>query len=180
MLYWLADLSSTLSFFNVFRYLTVRTAGSLITALVFVFMFGPWIIDHLRLRQGKGQPIRADGPQSHIISKAGTPTMGGLMILFGIVVATVLWANPRNPYVWIVLAVTLGFGFVGFYDDYLKVTKQSHKGFAGRTRLLIEFVIAGAACYAFVRLGRDPLSSSLVIPFFKDVALNLGWFFVMF
>src|ERR1041385_9550125 len=117
MLYWLADLSSTLSIFNVFRYLTVRTAGSLITALVFVFMFGPWIIDHLRLRQGKGQPIRTDGPKSHIISKAGTPTMGGLMILFGIAVSTVLWANPRNPYVWIVLAVTLGFGLVGFYDD---------------------------------------------------------------
>ena len=135
MLYWLADFSSTLSFFNVFRYLTVRTAGSLITALVFVFMFGPWIIDHLRLRQGKGQPIRADGPKSHIIAKAGTPTMGGLMILLGIVVSTVLWANPRNPYVWIVLAVTLGFGLVGFYDDYLKVTRQTHGGFAGKMRL---------------------------------------------
>src|ERR1700760_2790181 len=109
MLYLLADLSSTLSFFNVFRYLTVRTAGSLVTALVFVFLFGPWIIDHLRLRQGKGQPIRADGPQSHF-SKAGTPTMGGLMILLGIVVATLLWANPTNPYVWVVLAVTMGFG----------------------------------------------------------------------
>ena len=132
MLYWLADLSSTLSIFNVFRYLTVRTAGSMITALVFVFMFGPWIIDHLRIRQGKGQPIRADGPKSHILTKTGTPTMGGLMILLGIVVATLLWANPRNPYVWIVLAVTLGFGLVGFYDDYLKVTRQTHSGFAGR------------------------------------------------
>ena len=99
-------------------------------------MFGPWIIDHLRLRQGKGQPIRTDGPQSHLVKK-GTPTMGGLMILSGLVVSTVLWANPLNPYVWIVLAVTLGFGFVGFYDDYLKVTKQSHSGFAGRIRLLL-------------------------------------------
>jgi phospho-N-acetylmuramoyl-pentapeptide-transferase len=87
MFYWLADLSSTLSIFNIFRYLTVRTAGSMVTALVFVFMFGPWIIDHLRLRQGKGQPIRADGPKSHILTKTGTPTMGGLMILLGIVVA---------------------------------------------------------------------------------------------
>jgi len=102
------------------------------------------------------------------------------MILSGLVVSTLLWANPLNPYVWIVLAVTLGFGFVGFYDDYLKVTQQSHGGFSGKFRLLIEAVIALAACYALVRLGREQLSSALVIPFFKDVVLNLGWFFVMF
>ncbi|MDP2330815.1 MAG: phospho-N-acetylmuramoyl-pentapeptide-transferase, partial [Reyranella sp.] len=112
--------------------------------------------------------------------KKGTPTMGGLMILSGVVVSTVLWANPLNPYVWIVLAVTLGFGFVGFYDDYLKVTQQSHSGFAGKVRLLIEAVIALAACYALTRLGKAPFSTSLVIPFFKDVALNLGIFFVLF
>src|SRR5881394_4296056 len=169
MLYWLADLSGTISVLNVFRYLTVRTGGAMITALVFVFLFGPWIIDHLRLRQGKGQPIRADGPQSHLLTKIGTPTMGGLMILSGLVVSTVLWANPRNPYVWIVLAVTLGFGLVGFYDDYLKVTRQTHSGFAGKFRLLIEAVIAIAACYALVRLGRDVSSTSLAIPFLKDM-----------
>ena len=107
----------------------------MVTGALFVFLFGPWIIDHLRLRQGKGQPIRTDGPQSHLVTKKGTPTMGGLMILSGLVVSTLLWANPLNPYVWIVLAVTLGFGFVGFYDDYLKVTKQTHSGFAGRIRL---------------------------------------------
>ena len=178
MFYWLADLSGTISAFNIFRYLTVRTAGSTITALVFVFMFGPMIIDSLRVRQGKGQPIRADGPQSHFV-KAGTPTMGGLMILLGIVVSTVLWANPRNPYVWIVLAVTLGFGLVGFYDDYLKVTKQSHLGFAGRTRLLIEALIACAACYAIASVGRPPLATSLAVPVFKDIVINLGWFFVI-
>src|SRR5882757_9149741 len=180
MLYWLADFSSTLSFFNVFRYLTVRTAGSLITALVFVFMFGPWIIDHLRLRQGKGQPIRADGPKSHIISKAGTPTMGGLMILFGIVVSTVLWANPTNAYVWIVLGVTLGFGLIGFYDDYLKVTKQTHAGFSGRTRLVLEFAIAGSACLLISHIGRAPMATSIAFPFIKDIVLDLGWFFVVF
>ena len=124
------------------------------TAALFVFLFGPWIIDHLRLRQGKGQPIREDGPQSHLIAKKGTPTMGGLMILSGLVVSTLLWANLRNPYVWIVLAVTLGFGFVGFYDDYLKVTKQTHAGFSGRTRLVIEAIIAGAACLAIIRSAR--------------------------
>src|SRR4029079_15195570 len=177
MLYWLADLSSTLSIFNVFRYLTVRTAGSMITALVFVFMFGPWIIDHLRLRQGKGQPIRTDGPKSHILSKGAPPTMGGLMILFGIVVSTVLWANPRNPYVWIVLAVTLGFGLVGFYDDYLKVTRQRHSCFVGRMRLALEAVIALAACAAIASLGRPGFSTTLAFPLLKELVFNLGLFF---
>src|SRR3989440_7558555 len=187
MFYWLIDLSNTVpgmgvfrSFLNVFRYITFRTGGQMVTGALFVFLFGPWIIDHLRLRQGKGQPIRSDGPASHIVTKKGTPTMGGLMILSGLVVATLLWANPLNPYVWIVLAVTLGFGFVGFYDDYLKVTQQTHSGFAGKLRLAIEGVIAIAACYALVRLGRDVSSTSLAIPFFKDMIFNFGWFFVIF
>src|ERR1700732_1646910 len=186
MFYWLIDVSNTLpglaplrTLLNVFRYITFRTGGAVVTGALFVFLFGPWIIDHLRIRQGKGQPIRTDGPQSHL-TKKGTPTMGGLMILSGLVVATLLWANPLNPYVWIVLAVTLGFGFIGFYDYYLKVTKQSHSGFAGRIRLAIEAVIAMAACYALVRLGRDPFSTSLGIPFFKDIALNFGGFFILF
>ncbi|ABE40621.1 phospho-N-acetylmuramoyl-pentapeptide-transferase [Rhodopseudomonas pseudopalustris] len=180
MLYWLIDLSSSIPAFNVFRYITFRTGGAVVTGALFVFLCGPWIINNLRLRQGKGQPIRSDGPQSHLVTKKGTPTMGGLMILSGLTVGTVLWANPVNPYVWIVLAVTLGFGFVGFYDDYMKVTKQTHAGISGRTRLLIEFAIAGAACFALVWLGRSSLSSSLVIPFFKEVVLNLGWYFVIF
>jgi len=186
MFYWLIELSNTFpglgavrTVLNVFRYITFRTGGAIATGALFVFLFGPWIIDHLRIRQGKGQPIRTDGPQSHF-AKKGTPTMGGLMILSGLTVGTVLWANPLNPYVWIVLAVTLGFGFVGFYDDYLKVTKQSHSGFAGKLRLLIEAVIGLAATYALVRLGRDVSSTSLVIPFFKDLVINFGWFFVIF
>lgn len=179
MFYWLVEFSDQISALNVFRYITFRTGGAIVTAALFVFLFGPWIIDHLRVRQGKGQPIRTDGPQSHF-TKAGTPTMGGLMILSGLVVSTVLWANPRNAYVWIVLCVTLGFGFVGFYDDYLKVTKQTHAGFSGRTRLLIETFIAALACLALVYVGRPPLSSSLVFPFFKDLVLNLGMFYVIF
>src|ERR1700760_4337055 len=158
MFYWLIDLSNTVpalaflrSLLNVFRYITFRTGGAMVTGALFVFLFGPWIIDHVRLRQGKGQPIRSDGPQSHIISKKGTPTMGGLMILSGLVVSTVLWANPLDPYVWIVLAVTLGFGLVGFYDDYLKVTRQSSSGFGGRMRLAIEEVIALPGRFALVR-----------------------------
>jgi len=180
MLYWLVDLSDKLSVLNVFRYITFRTGGAVITALLFVFLFGQNIIDRLRLLQGKGQPIRTDGPKTHIVAKAGTPTMGGLMILSGMLVSTLLWANPTNPYVWVVLWVMLGFGLVGFYDDYLKVTKQSHEGFRGRTRLIIEAGIAGLACFALVRLGHAPFSTSLVFPFFKELVLNLGWFFVLF
>jgi phospho-N-acetylmuramoyl-pentapeptide-transferase len=180
MLYWLIELSDKLTLFNVFRYITFRTGGALFTALVFVWLFGPTIIDHLRVKQGKGQPIRSDGPQSHLVTKKGTPTMGGLMILSGIVASTLLWANPANPYVWIVLLVTLGFGAVGFYDDYLKVTKQTHSGFAGRARLLIEALIAAAACFAFVSLGRGSFATSLTFPFFKELVLPLGWFFVVF
>src|SRR6201999_1408669 len=170
MFYWLIDLSNTVpalaflrSFLNVFRYITFRTGGAMVTGALFVFLFGPWIIDHLRLRQGKGQPIREDGPQSHLVTKRGTPTMGGLMILAGVTVATVLWANPSNPYVWIVLGVTLAFGLVGFYDDYLKVTKQTNAGAGGLLRLAIEIVVALAAVYAFSRLGRPPFATSLTV-----------------
>ena len=180
MLYWLIEFSDRINVLNVFRYLTVRTGGAMITALIFVFLFGPWIIDHLRLRQGKGQPIRADGPQSHLATKRGTPTMGGLMILSGLLVATVLWANPANPYVWIVLGVTLGFGLVGFYDDYLKVTRQTHGGFSGHFRLGLELIIAAVACLAFASLGRPPFATSLAFPVFKELIVDLGWFFIVF
>jgi phospho-N-acetylmuramoyl-pentapeptide-transferase len=180
MLYWLIEFSDKISALNVFRYLTVRTGGAMITALVFVFLCGQWIIDHLRLRQGKGQPIRVDGPQSHLATKRGTPTMGGLMILSGLLFSTVLWANPANPYVWIVLGVTLGFGLVGFYDDYLKVTRQSHGGFSGWMRIVIEALIAAVACYAFASLGRAPFATSLAFPVFKELIIDLGWFFIVF
>jgi phospho-N-acetylmuramoyl-pentapeptide-transferase len=176
----MSSFSDTVSVLNIFRYLTVRTGGATVTALIFVFWLGPTIIDMLRLKQGKGQPIRADGPASHLLTKKGTPTMGGLMILSGLLVGIVLWANLLNPYVWIVLGVTIGFGLVGFYDDYLKVTKQTHGGFAGRARLLIEALIAAAACYSFAKIGRPDFSTSLAFPIFKDMVINLGWFFVVF
>ncbi len=179
MFYWLTELSDKISFLNVFRYITFRTGGAIVTALVFVFLFGGQIIDVLRLKQGKGQPIRDDGPQSHLVTKKGTPTMGGLMILSGLLVSTLLWANPKSPYVWVVLGVTLSFGLIGFYDDYLKITKQSSGGFAGRTRLIIEAVIAVLACTAFAHLGRGPIATSLVFPFFKELVFNIGWAFVL-
>ena len=138
MLTWLADILTSFGPLNLFRYITFRTGGATATALFFVFFFGPKIIAALRLKQGKGQPIRIDGPQSHLLTKKGTPTMGGLMILSGLIVSTLLWANLKNPYVWIVLLVMIGFGLIGFYDDYLKVTRQTHKGFSGRVRLALE------------------------------------------
>ena len=180
MLYLLGDLSAQFSGLNVFRYITFRVGGATMTALIFVFLFGPTIIRALKLKQGKGQPIREDGPQSHLVTKKGTPTMGGLMILSGLIVSTLLWANLSSIYVWTVLGVTVGFGLIGFYDDYLKVTKQSHKGFSGRSRLAVEFAIAAIACIAISHLSTGPLSNALTFPFVKAFVLDLGWFFIPF
>jgi phospho-N-acetylmuramoyl-pentapeptide-transferase len=148
------------------------------TALLFVFLFGPAIIDLLRLKQGKGQPIREDGPATHF-SKKGTPTMGGLMILSGITVSTLLWANWANWYVWIVLFVTLSYGAVGFYDDYLKVTRSTAGGVSGKVRLLAEIGVAALAAWAVMSVGSAGFSSSLTVPFFKNVVVPLGGLFVV-
>ncbi|MCB8821354.1 phospho-N-acetylmuramoyl-pentapeptide-transferase [Microvirga rosea] len=180
MLTWLAEFSPYFSPLNIFRYITFRTGGATATALLFVFLFGPSIISLLRVRQGKGQPIREDGPKSHLLTKRGTPTMGGLMIMAGVLVSTLLWANLANHYVWVVLFVTAGFGAIGFYDDYLKVTKQSHKGFSGRSRLAIEALIAAAACIAISYMATPGLANKLALPFSKELILNLGWFYVIF
>jgi phospho-N-acetylmuramoyl-pentapeptide-transferase len=180
MLTWLAELSPYFSPLNIFRYITFRTGGATATAMLFVFLFGPAIISLLRLRQGKGQPIREDGPQSHLLTKRGTPTMGGLMIMAGVLVSALLWANLENHYVWVVLFVTVGFGAIGFYDDYLKVTKQSHKGFSGRSRLAIEAVIAVIACVAISYMATPGLANKLALPFSKELIFNLGWFYVVF
>ncbi|MFN3634687.1 MAG: phospho-N-acetylmuramoyl-pentapeptide-transferase, partial [Rhizobium rhizophilum] len=185
MLIWLVELSDNLQFFNLFRYITFRTGAALFTSALVVFLFGPAMIASLRVRQGKGQPIRADGPQTHF-KKAGTPTMGGLMILAGIVVSSLLWADLSNVYVVATLLVTLGFGAIGFYDDYLKVTKQTEKGFSGKARLGIEFLIAGIAVYFMMStaLSSGPqgstFGSSIAFPFFKDFLIDLGIFFVLF
>jgi phospho-N-acetylmuramoyl-pentapeptide-transferase len=178
MLYELRHFSDIFNPLNVFSYITFRTGGAIMTALLFVFLFGPAIIDMLRLKQGKGQPIREDGPKTHLL-KTGTPTMGGLMILAGVIFSVLLWANLKNPYVWVVLGVTLSFGAIGFYDDYLKVTKRTSSGFSGRLRLLLEFIIAGLATYAIMQLSPASLSGALAFPFFKDVILLLGPFFVV-
>jgi len=179
MLSYLAALAADIQVLNVFRYITFRTGGALITSFITVFLFGPAIIANLRVRQGRGQPIRADGPQTHF-KKAGTPTMGGLMILSGLLVATLLWADLTNLYVWTVLLVTVGFGGIGFYDDYLKVTKQSHLGFSGKARLLIEFAIALGAGVLIILAQTGTFATSLSIPFFKQLLIDLGWFYAAF
>jgi phospho-N-acetylmuramoyl-pentapeptide-transferase len=179
MLYWLADLGDDGGFFNLFRYITFRAGAAFTTALVFGFIFGRPLIDLLRRKQGKGQPIRDDGPQSHF-SKAGTPTMGGLLILSALMVSTLLWARLDIPYVWIVVLVTLAFGLIGFADDYAKVTKQNTKGVSSRLRFLLGLLIAGLASYAAAMFHPADLTNQLAFPFFKDALLNLGIFFVPF
>jgi phospho-N-acetylmuramoyl-pentapeptide-transferase len=176
MLVWLADFSGTFPILNVFRYITFRAGGATATALLFVFFFGPAAISWLRIKQGKGQPIRTDGPESHL-AKRGTPTMGGLMILGGLFAATLLWGNLRNPYVWVVLAVTASYGAIGFYDDFLKVTKQSHKGFSGKARLTLEMLIALGACSVIMQLGPPGISSGFAMPFLKELVIPLGLLF---
>ncbi|MBI1179754.1 MAG: phospho-N-acetylmuramoyl-pentapeptide-transferase [Alphaproteobacteria bacterium] len=181
MLYHLLyPLSADFPAFNVFRYITFRSGGAVLTALFLCFVFGPRIIDWLRSKQGKGQPIREDGPQSHIVTKQGTPTMGGFMILIGLGVGTLLWADLSNRYVWICLFVTMGFGAVGFIDDYLKVTRRSSKGIAGKMKLVLQFSIAAAASVAISLLSTDALANQLAVPFAKAVLINLGWLFVPF
>jgi phospho-N-acetylmuramoyl-pentapeptide-transferase len=179
MLTWLADFSHLFSPLNLFRYITFRTGGATATGLFFVFFFGPRSIAALRLKQGKGQPIRSDGPQSHLLTKKGTPTMGGLMILSGLIVSTMLWANLASRYVWIALLVMIGFGLIGFYDDYLKVTKQTHNGVSGRLRLALEAAIALVACYAITVVG-PPHATALALPAIKGYVVDLGFFYPIF
>ena len=172
MLYLLAQWLDFPSFLNLFRYLSFRTGASIATALFIGLLIGPRFINMLRLKQGKGQPIRDDGPQSHL-AKAGTPTMGGLMILISLTVSLLLWMDLTNVFVWACLLVTLGFGAIGFMDDFDKVTKRSHKGVPGRVRLLAEFTIALVASWLI--LGQT--GTDLYIPFFSDFRLDIGLFY---
>src|SRR3989337_892946 len=180
MLYWLTELAPELPFFNIFRYITFRTGGALLTALLFVFLFVPKVIRSLRIRQGKGQPIRKEGPERHLIQKQGTPTMGGLMILSGVTVAVLLWGNLQNIFVWVVLLLTLVYGAVGLYDDYLKVTKQSAEGLTGRIKIVIEAAAAVVATAVIVHVGQEPLATSPAIPLFTSVLIDLRWLFIPF
>lgn len=179
MLYWLAGLSDGGDLFNLFRYITFRAGAAFFTALIFGFLFGRPLINWLRLKQKKGQPIRDDGPEGHFV-KAGTPTMGGLLILAALFTSTLLWARLDNGYVWIVLAVTAGFAAIGFADDYAKVTKHSVAGVSGKIRMGLGLAIAATAGAAAAWLQPAGLTGQLAMPFFKDALINLGWFYIPF
>lgn len=175
MLFWLAEYFDFAGILNLFRYLTFRSGAAVATALIIGMVIGPKFISMLRVRQGKGQPIRDDGPQTHL-AKVGTPTMGGLMILTAISVAVLLWMDLSNTYVWACLLVMVGFGLVGFMDDYDKVTKRSHKGVSGKVRLLLEFIIAGVA----VTLIVSQTGGKLYLPFVNGPVADLGYWYIAF
>lgn len=175
MLYLIAETLGFPGVLNLVRYLSFRSGGAVATALLLGLIIGPWFIGWLRVRQGKGQPIRSDGPQTHL-AKVGTPTMGGLMILTSMTLSILLWMDLRNPFVWACLFVTLGFAAIGFLDDYDKVRKASTAGVPGRVRLLLEFVIAGIASWLIIR----ETGTQLYVPFFSNVAIDLGPFYVVF
>ncbi|MEX0644421.1 MAG: phospho-N-acetylmuramoyl-pentapeptide-transferase [Parvularculaceae bacterium] len=197
MLYWLLNYADQFQPFNLFKYQSFRTGGAVMTALLIAFVLGPSLIRWMRRKQGRGQPIRKDGPESHIITKAGTPTMGGVLILLSMTIATVLWARLDNPYVWIVLGVTLAFGALGFIDDYLKVTKQTASGVLGSLKLAVQFAVALLASYLCVQtLGAAPdappaFEFSVGVPFvplklFSEwfgqgvIGVPIGWLIVPF
>ncbi len=180
MFYWLASLSDGGDFFNLFRYITFRAGGAFFTALLFGFLFGRPLIDLLRRRQRNGQPIREDGPESHLVTKAGTPTMGGVLILGALISSTLLWARLDNPNIWILLFVTIGFGLIGFADDYSKVSRNNTKGVSGRLRMGFGLVIALIAAWWAAQIQPEALRHQLAIPVFKDVLIDLGLLYYPF
>lgn len=179
MLYWLSGLSEGGDLFNLFRYITMRAGAAFFTALIFGFLFGRPLINWLRIKQKKGQPIRDDGPEGHFI-KAGTPTMGGLLILSALFTSTLLWARLDNGYIWIVLLVTAGYAGIGFADDYAKVSKHNTKGVSSRVRMLLGLALALIAAVWTMLLHPADLTGQLALPVFKDVLVNLSWGFIPF
>ena len=176
----LTPLAGDIQFFNLFKYITFRSGGAIMTSLVISFIIGPRLIRWLRKVQNGGQPIRDDGPESHILSKKGTPTMGGLMMLIAVTISTLLWADISNAYVWIALFVTLGYGLIGFADDYLKVSKRNHKGLSGKMKLVSQAVIALVAALWIQSVAADNINTHLALPFFKSVLIDLGILYVPF
>ncbi len=173
-------LANDYAFFNLFRYLTFRSGAAILTALLISFIVGPRMIAWLRKRQHGGQPIREDGPESHLHTKKGTPTMGGLMMLLSVSFSTFLWADITNPYIWVIMLVTLAFGALGFMDDYLKVSKRNTRGVSGKFKLVVQLVVSLLACYFISLYSPSQYSNQLAVPFFKNVLINLSWFYPAF
>ncbi len=176
MLALLSEFKDVSIVFNLFTYVSFRTGGAIMTAFFLSLMMGPPMIRWLKSLQGAGQPIRNDGPESHL-KKVGTPTMGGLMILLSVTLSTVLWAIPTNPYVWLALLVMVGFGSLGFVDDYLKLTKRNTDGLSGRLKLAGQAIVSLVATYGIVQFLPESISTSVAVPFFKDFFIPLGIFF---
>ena len=180
-----AEYRDSIPGFNLLGFQTVRTGLALATAMIVAVAMGSRFIRWMRARQGKGQPIREDGPEGHLLTKKGTPTMGGFMILAGVLAATLLWGDLTNVYVWVVMMVTGGYGALGFVDDYAKVTKQHHAGLKGSQKLIAQFIIAGIAAFLIMRFGSAPpdapdLNTSVAFPFSRQWLFNLGWFYLVF
>ncbi len=176
----LYPLSNEYTFLNLFKYLTFRTGGAIFTALFLCFLIAPVIIHWLKDTQHACQPIREDGPQSHIETKQGTPTMGGVMILISLTLTTVLWADWNNPYIWSVLGITVSFCLIGFADDYLKVSKKNSKGLPGKLKLVLEFFCAFFAVWFMTKATLPPTASTVAFPFFKQLSINMGLFYIPF
>jgi len=165
---------------NLFRYVTFRAGGACLTSLILSLMLGSSVIRWLKSMQGTGQPIRPDGPERHLIEKKGTPTMGGLLILAVLTISTLLWVDLRNGYVWAVLTLTLGYGALGFWDDYLKLVKKNHRGVSPKGKLLVQVVLGLAASAWIAYLTRGALGTGVTVPVFKEVLIPLGMFFPIF
>jgi phospho-N-acetylmuramoyl-pentapeptide-transferase len=166
--------------FNLFRYITFRSGGAMLTSLILALMFGDAFIRWLKSHQAEGQPIRSDGPESHILTKAGTPTMGGLLILACFILSTLLWVPLQNPYLWPVLLIAASYGAIGAVDDWLKLKTRSSDGMSGRQKLLFQIATAFVASLVFIQLSPDALRYGVALPFFKDTLLYLGIFYVPF
>ena len=175
----LVPLAGEYQFFNLFRYITFRTGGATITALLISLLCGPAMIRWLKDHQAEGQPIRSDGPETHL-AKIGTPTMGGLLILGAFVFSTLLWMPLSNPYLWPVLAVAVAFGAVGSVDDWMKLRRRSHQGMSGRMKLVLQLLVAFVVTLVFIELSPPQLRYGVAIPFLKDSLVPLGLLYVPF
>ncbi len=181
MLYeFLFPFAESFQFFNVFKYITFRTGGAILTALIISFILGPFLIKALRNFQKEGQPIRMDGPSEHIIKKKGTPTMGGILILFASLGSSILWMKLDNQFVWTVLLIMVGFGSIGVIDDWIKLSKNSSSGLNGKIKLSLQILIAIPAIMSIIETSPPDILNGLAVPFLKDTFINLGYFFIPF
>jgi phospho-N-acetylmuramoyl-pentapeptide-transferase len=177
VLYFFSSFGEDFVLFNLFQFLTFRSGGALVTSLFISFLIAPTVIEWLKKRQPGGQPIRDDGPARHL-EKAGTPTMGGFLILLAMTFSTLVWSDLSNGFVWVILLITIGFGFIGFVDDYRKLTSGTPKGISGKIKLLAEIIVAGIAAWWIVRLAAPELATKIALPFIKDYLINVGGMFI--